>query len=318
MVLLVYGVGVSRTGDALLEASKTRAIIGVLANVGVALYVLTRVATTRQRSILLGCLAIGLTFNCVVGLLQVSTHIDLHLLFQPPGFVSNVRDLAGGRESILAERFGAKRAVGTSGHAIEFSVLAAVTGPLTVHFARYAANRNIRLFAALAACVALFAMAAGVSRSGVIALAASFLFYAWGFKLRQLGTAVTVVAVALLIECVAAPRTAQALWQTITNSAEDESVLARVADYATVSQTFRDHPVFGLGLGASPPFEYGYIDNEWLQALVQGGIVGLVAMIVLASAGIFGIAAALRAAVDFARTGSGLHDGCDVHRDLRI
>ncbi len=70
----------------------------------------------------------------------------------------------------------------------------------------------------------------------------------------------------------------------------------RVGAYAVVSRTFHEHPVFGLGLGATPPVEYGYLDNEWLQALAQGGVVGLVGMILLSSAGIFGLAAALRGA----------------------
>ena len=63
-----------------------------------------------------------------------------------------------------------------------------------------------------------------------------------------------------------------------------------------MSRTFRDHPVFGLGLGGAPPDVYGLLDNEWLRAIVQGGIVGVAAMIVLAGGGIFGLAAALRAA----------------------
>jgi O-antigen ligase len=54
--------------------------------------------------------------------------------------------------------------------------------------------------------------------------------------------------------------------------------------------------VFGLGPGSSPPSEYGFLDNEWLQAIVQGGLFGVAAMLVLAAGGIFGIAAALRAA----------------------
>jgi O-antigen ligase len=296
MVLMVYGAGLSHLGSALVEASKTRTMIAVIANVGVALYAMTRVETTRQRSVLLGCLAIGLTFNCVVGLLQSSTHIDLHLLFQPPGFVEDLPDQAAGIGTTLGERFGAKRVSGASAHPIEFSVLAAVTVPVTIHFARYAAKRQIRLLAALAAGIALLAMPAGVSRSGVIALAAAFLIYVWSFKLWQIGVAVVAGAVALLVEFVAAPRTAAALWQTIINSASDQSVLVRVADYVKVSQTFHDHPLFGLGLGATPPDEYGYLDNEWLQALVQGGSVGFLAMTVLATGGVFGLAAALRVA----------------------
>jgi len=295
-MLLVYGVGLSRLGSAIAEPNKNRAILIVLANVGVALCALTRVETVRQRTVLLGCLAIGLTFNCAVGLLQTSAHIDLHLLFQPPGFVDNQRDQGRGLAATLTDRFGTKRAFGTSAHSIEFAVLAAVTVPLTVHFARYAANRQVRLLAALAAGVALLATSAGVSRSGLIALAAALLVYVWTFTLRGLGVAVVAGAGAVLGNVATAPGTVQALWKTITNSAEDVSVTDRIAAYAKVSQTLRDHPVLGLGLGADPAREYGWLDNEWMQALVQGGSVGFLAMIMLAGGGILGVAAALRGA----------------------
>jgi O-antigen ligase len=232
----------------------------------------------------------------VVGLLQTTAHIDLHLLLQPPGFVDNQVDQGRGSGAILTDRFGATRAFGTSSHAIEFSVLAAVTVPLAIHFARYAANRQVRLLAALAAGVALLAMPAAISRSGVIALAAALSVYIWAVKLRGLGIAVVAGVVAVFVNLIAVPDADQALWKTITNSAQDPSVMDRVAAYAKASQTFHDHPVFGLGLGANPVREYGFLDNEWVQALVQGGSVGLVAMIVLASGGIFGIAAALRGA----------------------
>jgi O-antigen ligase len=70
--------------------------------------------------------------------------------------------------------------------------------------------------------------------------------------------------------------------------------LHRTADYAVVSATFSAHPVFGLGLGGSPPGDYGFLDNEWLQAIVQGGIVGVAAMLLLAGGAIFGLSAGLR------------------------
>ena len=295
-VLAVYAVGLSHLDNAVIEASKTRAIIFVIASVGIGLCAATRVETLRQRSIVLGCLAIGLTFNCVVGVLQNATHIDLHWLFEPPGFVSNETDQGHGLTALIVERFGAKRAFGTSGHAIEFSVLAAVAVPLTIHLARFAASRQIRLLAALAAGVALLAVPAGVSRSGVFALAAALLVYMWAFRLRQLAVAVVVGAAAIGLQFAVAPGNAQALVKSITNSSEDASITERVADYTKVSQTFHDHPLFGLGLGASLPSQYGFLDNEWLQALVQGGTVGFLAMVVLAGGGIFGISAALRRA----------------------
>jgi hypothetical protein len=290
MLLAVYGVGLSHQGTQLVEAGKTRAILYLIGNVGVALYALTRCNSVRQRSFVLGCLAIGLVFNCVVGLFQHTLQIDLHLLFQPPGFVLNNAD------RVLDDRYGAKRAFGTSGHAIEFSVLAAVTVPLSIHFARYALSRQARLLALLAAVIALMAMPAGVSRSGVIALTAAFLVYMWAFKLRELGVAFAVGAFALLVDFAASPHTFRALWETIINSAEDQSVLARIERYVQVSQTLHEHPLFGLGLGANPSNIYGPLDNEWFNALVQGGIIGVLGMVILAIGGIFGLAASLRVA----------------------
>jgi polysaccharide biosynthesis protein PslJ len=286
--LVVYGVGLTHVDSALAEAGKTRALIGLTAYTGLMLYVLTRVVTTRQRAIVLGCLAIGLTFACVVGLLQ-RANVDLRYIFQPPGFVDNA-------DYSVSDRLGVRRVWGTAALPLEFAVLAAVTVPLTIHFARYAANRRVRWLAMLACGVALFALPAGVSRSGVVALAAALLVYMWNFKVRALAVAVAAGAAAVLGYIAVSSASANALWQTIVNSREDPSILTRTADYARVGDTFRAHPVFGLGLGSSDPLEYGFLDNEWLQQIVQGGTVALTAMIVLAAGGILGISAALRTA----------------------
>jgi polysaccharide biosynthesis protein PslJ len=294
LMLVVYGVGVSHLSSALAEPNKSRAMLIVIANVAVALYATTRINTSRQRSIVLGCLAAGLTFNCAIALLQITAHIDVHSFLQPPGFVDNQTDQGRGFAAVLTDRFGAQRAYGTSAHPIEFAVLAAVAVPLTLHFARHGATRQVRLLAALSTGVALFAIPTAVSRSGLIALAAALLVYMWTFTLRGLCIAVLGGAAAVLANLVVAPNTAHALWATITNSQQDDSVMDRIAAYVKVSQTLHDHPLFGLGLGANPAVEYGFLDNEWMQALVQGGVIGLLGMIVLAAGGVFGIAAALR------------------------
>jgi hypothetical protein len=268
----------------------TRALIGLVATVGVGLYVLARVRTPRQRDVVLGCLAAGLTFACLVGLLQSVTSVDLRFLFQPPGFVLNTDDLS------LADRSGADRATGTSRHPIEFSVLATLTLPLTIYFARHGATRNVRFLSAAACGLAILAMPTAIARTGVISLAAALLILMFSLSVRQLANGVIVGALAVGGYVVAFPHIANALWNTIVHSEEDPSVLGRTEDYAVVSQTFRAHPLYGLGLGGSPPDEYGYLDNQWLQAIVQGGTVGVIAMLLLAGGGIFGIAAALRRA----------------------
>jgi O-antigen ligase len=290
----VYGVGLTHDDSTIVEANKTRALIILVASVGVALYTLSRIRTLRQRNFVLGCLAIGLTFACLVALLQALSPIDLRFLFQPPGFVQNI-DTENLR---FDQRLGATRVAGTSLHPIEFSILAAISVPLTIYFARNAAARVVRWAAALACLLALTSMPAAGSRSGVVALAVSLFVYMWSFTVRQIATALFAGITAVGIYVAVFPNMALALWHAITGAREDDSIKNRIADYAQVSQTFHDHPVFGLGLGGAPPDVYGLLDNEWLRAIVQGGAVGVIAMILLAGGGIFGITAALRAATN--------------------
>ena len=298
--LTVYVAEASKTDSTIAGRGKILPFTLLLATVGIALYTMTRIATTRQRSILLGVLAVGLTFICTVGILQNYMNIDLRLLFQPPGF-KELHQVGRAINVGTIERFNAKRAFGTSEHASEFSALAAVTVPLTIHFARYTASSLTRLLAAVATGVALIGLLAGASRDGVVALIAALLVYIWAFKLRELtvvvGGALVVGTAALVVGSAALSGSAQALWTAISTGAsgEDPSVAARLDRYAAVSQVFHDHPVFGLGVGKLPP-GIDVLDNQWLDALVQGGIVGVTAMVVLAAGGVFGIAAALRRA----------------------
>ncbi|MEV6768608.1 lipopolysaccharide biosynthesis protein [Nocardia sp. NPDC051030] len=284
--LAIYGLGRLHIDGPAIEAAKTRAVIALVADIGVALYVFTRIKTRQDRDFVLGALLIGLAFECAVGLLQGVTSTDLRFLFQPPGFVVNTEDLT------LDERIGAKRVIGTAQHAIEFSVLAVAAVPLGIYFARNARRTDVRILAGLAACLGLAAMPAAISRSGVISLAVALLVYMFYFRVRTIAIAAAGLALAVGAYIVAFPTVVDALWRTITGSADDPSIKHRTEDYAGVSRIFHDNPYFGLGLGGQPHL----LDNEWLQTVVQGGIAGIAAMIVLSGGTLFGIAAGLRAA----------------------
>lgn len=295
-----FAMGLSTPASERVEAATTRTLITVLADVGIALYAMTRIKTPAQHSFVLGFLSAGLTFCCIHGFLQNFMHLDIRYMLQPPFLVQwePINEATGQFwRASLADRNGATRAVGTTSHPIEFSVLASITVPLNLHLARFAVTRRGRVLAGFATVAALMAVPAGVARSGVIALVAAMLVYMWSFKLKQLAVGFGAVAAVVALEAVVAPNTLYALWLTIVNSQEDQSVLDRVSDYANVAKTFRQFPVFGVGLGGSMPSgDRGALDNEWLQAIVQGGLVGLTAMIVLTLGGVFGLAAAIRSA----------------------
>lgn len=292
--LLIYGFGFSHISSDTVTAAHTRVMLSIVASTGIALYTLTR-AKLRDRHFLLGCLAISLTFNGIVALLHSQLHIDLRLLFQPPGFVEN-RTL--GTELRLGERLGVLRAQGTANHPIEFSVLVAASVPITIYFSRFARSRGVRILATLATPVNVLALTASISRTGIIALITGLLILMWAFPLRKLATGVFVGAAVLVGTVAATPKNVQALWDTVINSSTDTSVLERIADYPRVSQTLREHPLFGLGLGGAEPSEYGFTDNQWLQQLVTGGLFGFAAILLLTAAAVFGLSAALRTASD--------------------
>jgi O-antigen ligase len=298
--LLLFGIGSTRLGSPLTESNRARFFLPAFALFGVALYTATRVTTARARTILLGCIALGLTLNAAIGVLQIAADVNLRFFLKAPGFVLlDARTANGGAlDADMSERFGVQRAVGASGHAIEYSVLSAVAIILNLHFARFAENPRVRVAAAVGTLVAAGGVVVGVSRSGLVALSVALLFYVLTLNLRQLATglfaaAATVGAAAFLL-----PGSATALLKTVTNSSEDDSVLVRIAAFAKVSDIFHQYPIFGLGPNSTSNMETGHFDNEWLQVLAQGGIVGTINMIALCLCAIFGIAAALRSATN--------------------
>lgn len=294
---VVWGVGLTHPEGDVVEASKARAVLSMLPFLGVALYTMARVRTERQRNLILGVLVVGLVYEAVIGIIQHIAAVDQSLLLQPPGFVRNLSDQGRGLgASIEGVRKGVVRAYGTAGHPIEFSTLMAVTLPMAFHLARYARSRHVRSAAAMAAVLALIAIPTAVSRTGFIALLTALLIYIWCVPVRKLaGGAIAGLAVTL-VGYVSAPDTANAVWQTIVGSADDPSVQSRVNATVRASQVLREQPIFGLGAGTTIPKVFGFIDNQWLQNVIQGGLLGLFGMILLVAGGALGMAVALRSA----------------------
>ncbi len=296
LTILVWGVASPSLDNSQVEEQDKSALILLIAFVGIACYSIIKIQTSAQRSFVMGCLAIGLLFSCAAGILQNALSADLHLFFLPPGFVNNLPDSIAGTGIQLIERAGATRAFGTSGHPIEFSVVAAVAVPLTLHFARFATERYVRVLATLGTGIALFSIPAGVSRSGLIAFLVVFLIYMWSFTVRQLFTALALLLAAVSLQAIAMPNTIDALWQTIAGSAEDSSILVRIARYDHVAATIRAHPIFGIGFGEGSGSVYGVLDNQWFLTGVQGGVVGIAALTLLSLGGVIGFTASLRCA----------------------
>lgn len=286
--LLTYFMGEFSLGGAEVEANKDRVAIATVAYAFIALYIIMTVTHARQKRYLVGALLLGLTWAMCVGVLQGFIGADIRNLFVPPGFVNSVP------ETEIIARGSAVRVVGTSSHAIEFVVLSAATIPLSLHMARFALTPRRRRWAAFSLAVACLALPLAVSRTGLVAVVAAFAVYAVGQSVRFLLNAVVVGGIVAVTYRLVYPGPVASLISSVLDAGRDDSITTRTDDYAWVGTMFAEHPWVGMGLGGNPYPEYQILDNQWLQAVIQGGVVGVVALALFVIAGFVGLATALR------------------------
>ncbi len=267
LLFLTYGTGLLDPKNGVIEASKTRTMLVMCAHVGgVALYVMKSVRTSRQRSIVVGCLVAGLSYACVVALFQAFSGVDLRELLVPPGFTESLEDID------FTSREGSRRVFGTSQHAIELSVLAVVGGVvLSLHLARYAIKPLHRQLSAIACALAIVAIPTAISRSGVVALAAALLVYMFAWNLRALANAVMVGLIVVGIYRLLLPDYLQALWYSIIYAERDTSISTRTEDYAVVGAALSRESMVRVGGARRLPANRVSIPRQRMAASDRAG-----------------------------------------------
>jgi polysaccharide biosynthesis protein PslJ len=219
------------------------------------------------------------TVIAVVGILQFRG-IDLAKYIHIPGLTVN-------SDLVVMNRGGFVRPQSTTSQPIEFSVIMAMLLPLAVqqafhdgHGGRFARWAPVALMG--------FAVPITGSRSGIIGIIVGLLVILPTWKLQRIGGALLVIGLGVgLLRFVAHGLigTFINLFQGIFNG-QDGSANARVADYSGVAQYISQRPIFGRGFGTFLPLLYRFTDNMYLHAIVEIGIVGILATILLFWSGI--------------------------------
>ncbi|MGC4961693.1 O-antigen ligase family protein [Gordonia sp. DT101] len=277
----------SATVPADIVAAEIRSLLGSVAFVGLSLFIITTVRTRRAIDLVLLSILAGAAISVCIGLLQGLMNVDYRDFLVPPGFVET-------RQVGLAIREGFTRVTGTAAHPIEFSVLVSALLPIALHYTRFGATSRIRLFTGCVSVLLLVAVPASVSRSAIVTLGVVALIYMIAQPLKVIFASVAAVGVITAVYYVAAPDLFAAVKNLFTGAAKDPSITTRLDDYKYVGDMFRLKPWLGHGLGSTVPEHTRYLDNQWLQVLVMGGVVGAVALILLIVGGVVGITGALR------------------------
>jgi O-antigen ligase len=280
-----YAAGMMRDLTTAEQASMDRVFFQHLALLGVALLAVDalgnreRITTLLQRLVLVGGLA------ACVGILEFAfSGFDFRELMLLPGLTTNV-------DLVSDTRSGFDRISAGASHPIEFSVVTAALAPLALHFALHADTGRWRYRLALIAL--LVAIPMSVSRSGILTLAVGLAVYAVALSNRGRFNALVLGLIGVGVFRALVPGLLGTVRSLFRDVDTDPSIAGRTEDYAAIPGLMQDHWWLGRGTGTFLPDVYFFLDNQYLAALLQGGIIGLTAFIALLVVGL-GVARGVR------------------------
>lgn len=232
------------------------------------------------------------TAMAALGITQFFTGLDAAQYIKIPGLTSIVpySDLAGARG-------GLNRPSATALHPIEFGALLAMTLALAVYQARYAPP-GLRLRRWLQVGLIGMALPMTVSRSAILGLIIVLIVIVPTWPKLDRRLAYVVIVIAALGMWVTIHGLAGTLRGLFLNFASDSSTTSRTGAFSAAAPYVSQHPWFGRGLGTFLPQTYFFTDDQYLGALIEIGIMGLLAMLALFATGWFVARSARRATND--------------------
>jgi hypothetical protein len=281
MTLFIYAIGQSRGLPGVEVSAADRKLIATASTIGVGLFALDLIPSRERLDTLLRRVTTFAMVGAIVGFLQFTTDIDLAERIRIPG-LHPYKEFTGFKSRGASDFL---RVTGMSAHPIEFSVVMGMALPLAIHYAMHAPpkKRTFRWFVvgAIAAGIPL-----SVSRSGMLAIAVTFvvLGIAWAPAIK--GKAVIATIGALGAMSVAVPGLLGTIRSMFVNWGQDDSVAGRTQDYGIVWDYIGQRPWFGRGPGTFLPSRYIVLDNEFLYTLVTMGWIGVITLVVLLWGGI--------------------------------
>jgi hypothetical protein len=205
----------------------------------------------------------------LLGFVQFVTGLDIVNNLQIPGLTLNSTAVT------LYERAGFARVNATTMHAIEFATVLAMVLPLAVG----EALRRRTPLSVLQALLLAGALPLTVSRSGMLGLVIGlvFTFLVVGRRLRLVLLGLLPVGVVGFVAV--APGLLGTIRDLFLAADTDTSISARTDDYPAVEAFFHQTPWLGRGPFTFLPAFYRTLDNQYLGTLVEGGLIGLVALV---------------------------------------
>lgn len=234
-------------------------------------------------------LVIGVGLVALIGLLQYATKQLFIDRIQIPGLTS------GGADLELAERSGLARPSGTSTHPIEYGMVLTMVLPLSIVYAMKAPT-NRWIYRLLLGAVT-FAIFLSISRSALVCAAVGFVVLAASWPAAARVKALAFAAIAMAIVFVVSPGVLGTIGNLFAGASDDPSIASRTGSFDIAGEFVSSSPWLGRGFGTFLP-KYWILDNGYLGLLIEGGVLGLVGLLVVIASAIWAARQARRLARD--------------------
>ncbi|MEV0181901.1 O-antigen ligase family protein [Streptomyces sp. NPDC050625] len=289
LCLLGAAVLAAYMSDAMRESSHQevlgadRGLIGFL--VWVSLVVLTsagiqergRLDVLMRRVVIMASVVAAIGFYDFFAATNIADSIHI------PGLQTSVAQVS------VMDRGAFTRPRATTAQPLEFAGMLAILLPFAIQQAFDPVRRHLHV-ARRWGPVALMAGALplSVSRTSIIGLLLVALVMVPRWKPARRWAAIGVMTASVAVFKVLVP----GLIGTITGlfasflSNSDSSTQARTVKYSAIVPYLKEHPLFGRGFGTFTPDLYFFTDNQYMLALAEMGLLGLVALLALFITGI--------------------------------
>lgn len=224
----------------------------------------------RLRSLLKALVGTA-TFVAAFGVIEYVMNRDLSYMLLIPGLQEK------GWIPTLEDRGAGARVASTTGHYIELAAYLAVVLPFALHFAVFARRPRDRVVAILCSIVIAAGIASTISRTGIVSVVIMFLALVpvWTWRMRyNIGIVIAGVVVAGMG---VKPSLFNTLFHLFDNPTQNSSISVRYERYPMAFKFISERPWLGRGTGTWVPPQYQVMDNQWLDTLLNNGIVGAVA-----------------------------------------
>ncbi|MGW2522455.1 O-antigen ligase family protein [Streptomyces sp. NPDC001617] len=291
VVVCVLGLAVMAAyiADAMRESSHEevlgadRGLIGYL--VWVSLVVLTSAAVQERArlDVLMRRVVVMASLVAAIGFYDFFAATNIADSIHIPGLQSSVAAVT------TLDRGAFTRPRATTAQPLEFAGMLAILLPFAIHQALDPVRRHLHVLRRWAPVVLMAgALPLSVSRTSIIGLLIVALVMVPRWKPAQRWAAIGVMTASVAVFKVLIP----GLIGTITGlfasflSNSDSSTQARTVKYSAIVPYLKEHPLFGRGFGTFTPDLYFFTDNQYMLALAEMGVLGLIALLILFITGI--------------------------------